>query len=171
MGPIGRPETSVRNNHSTPRNIPEEPSSHIRRGGSLKSRTVLKISINLLHKLDVAVGWRRIMGPKTRKFPRFITFYAWRNAAAFVASSGLKTNDLLHIKTSLWLVSLGFVSHICAVSYQCAVCLFNNKSLTLSSLAATQTGNIETEMPICIWDLNHIIIIITYCNWVFTRWE
>jgi len=38
MGPIGCPETSVRNRHYWLRNIPEERSSFLLRGGSLKSR-------------------------------------------------------------------------------------------------------------------------------------
>jgi hypothetical protein len=37
MGPIGRPETSVRNYHSTLCNIPEEHWSHLHHGRSLKS--------------------------------------------------------------------------------------------------------------------------------------
>jgi len=40
MGPIGYPETSVRNYHYLLYNGPEESSSHLLRGGSLKSRTV-----------------------------------------------------------------------------------------------------------------------------------
>jgi hypothetical protein len=39
MGPIGRPETSVRNYHYSPRNSPEERSSHLLRGGMLRSHT------------------------------------------------------------------------------------------------------------------------------------
>jgi len=39
MGPIGFPETSVRNYHSTLREIPKELRSHLYRGGSLKSHT------------------------------------------------------------------------------------------------------------------------------------
>jgi hypothetical protein len=38
MGPIGCPETSVRNYHSTLHNNPEELKSHLHRGGSLNSR-------------------------------------------------------------------------------------------------------------------------------------
>jgi hypothetical protein len=38
MGPIGCPETSVRNYHNSLRNSPEERSSHPRRGVSLTSR-------------------------------------------------------------------------------------------------------------------------------------
>jgi len=38
MGPIGCPETSVRNYHCALRKSPEESNSHLRRGGSLKSR-------------------------------------------------------------------------------------------------------------------------------------
>jgi hypothetical protein len=37
MGPIGSPETSVGSYHSTLRNSPEECSSHLHSGGSLKS--------------------------------------------------------------------------------------------------------------------------------------
>ena len=43
MGPLDCPETSVRNYHSTLRNIPEECRSHLHRGGSLKSRIVLHV--------------------------------------------------------------------------------------------------------------------------------
>jgi hypothetical protein len=39
MGPIGCPETSIKDYHTTPRNIPEERRSHQYRGGSLKSQT------------------------------------------------------------------------------------------------------------------------------------
>jgi len=38
MGPIGCPETSVKNYHYMLRNNPEERISHLLRGGSLKSR-------------------------------------------------------------------------------------------------------------------------------------
>jgi hypothetical protein len=37
MGPIGCPETSVRNNGYTLHNVPEEQRSHLLRGGNLKS--------------------------------------------------------------------------------------------------------------------------------------
>ena len=40
---LGCPETSVRNNHHSPRNNPEERSSHIR-GGRLKSRGQVQFS-------------------------------------------------------------------------------------------------------------------------------
>jgi hypothetical protein len=39
MGPIGCPETSVRNHHYSLRNDPEERRSRLLHGGSLKSRT------------------------------------------------------------------------------------------------------------------------------------
>ena len=39
MGPIGCSETSVMNYHYSLRNNPEERRSHLRRGGSLKSRS------------------------------------------------------------------------------------------------------------------------------------
>ena len=41
IGPIGCPETSVRNYNYTPRNSPEERSSHLLRCGSLISRILL----------------------------------------------------------------------------------------------------------------------------------
>jgi hypothetical protein len=43
MGPISCPETSVQNYHSKLRNIPKERRSHLRRGGSLKSRRFIII--------------------------------------------------------------------------------------------------------------------------------
>ena len=43
MVPIGCPETSVRNYHYSLRNTPEECSSHLLRGGCLKSRFVVYI--------------------------------------------------------------------------------------------------------------------------------
>jgi hypothetical protein len=46
MGPIGRPETSVRNYHYSLRNNPEERSSNLLRGGSLKSR-ILHVSFEI----------------------------------------------------------------------------------------------------------------------------
>jgi len=42
MGPLNCPETSVRNYHSTLRHIPEGRRSHLHRGGSLKSRIVIR---------------------------------------------------------------------------------------------------------------------------------
>jgi hypothetical protein len=42
MGPIGCPETSVKNYHSPLRNTPEERRSHVHRGGSLKSHRRLQ---------------------------------------------------------------------------------------------------------------------------------
>ena len=56
MGPIGCPETSVRNYRSTLRNIPEERRSHLHRGGSLKSR--MKITL-LKPTLVVSAADRR----------------------------------------------------------------------------------------------------------------
>jgi hypothetical protein len=43
MVPIGCPETSVNNYHTTPRNTPEDRRSHQHRDGSLKSRSGLCI--------------------------------------------------------------------------------------------------------------------------------
>ena len=50
MGPIGCPETSAQNYHSTPRNNPEAHRSHRHCSGSLKSRiNSLQFSKNCLH--------------------------------------------------------------------------------------------------------------------------
>ena len=46
MRPTGCPETSVRNYHYSLRNNPEERSSHLLRGESLKSRTLLTVRAN-----------------------------------------------------------------------------------------------------------------------------
>jgi len=43
MGPIGFPETSVRNYHYSLRNKPEELSSQLFRGGNLKSRVMCAV--------------------------------------------------------------------------------------------------------------------------------
>jgi len=43
MGPIGCPETSVRNYHYSPRNNHEERGSRLPRGGSLKSRIAAEV--------------------------------------------------------------------------------------------------------------------------------
>ena len=45
MGPIGCPETSVRNCHFTLRDSPEQRRSHLFRGGSLKSHTIQFIHV------------------------------------------------------------------------------------------------------------------------------
>jgi hypothetical protein len=42
IGPVGCPETSVSNYHYSLRNKPQERSSHLLRGGSLKSRIVYR---------------------------------------------------------------------------------------------------------------------------------
>jgi hypothetical protein len=48
MGPIGCPETSVHNYHSTLRNIRDERRCQLHRGGSLKSREVISLCANSL---------------------------------------------------------------------------------------------------------------------------
>jgi hypothetical protein len=45
MGPIGCPETSIRNSHYSLRNNPDERSSYLLRGGILKSRLHQQYSI------------------------------------------------------------------------------------------------------------------------------
>ena len=65
MGPIGCPETSVRNYHYSLCNDPEERSSNLLRGGSLKSRkdwcVLFSISLfrfwTLYNKHVIPVGW------------------------------------------------------------------------------------------------------------------
>jgi hypothetical protein len=57
MGPIGCPETSIRNYHSTLRKTPEERKSHLHRGGSLKSLSIsfLKTSQLMLYREIIVV--------------------------------------------------------------------------------------------------------------------
>jgi hypothetical protein len=47
MGPVRCPEMSVNNYHSTPRNIPEENRSDQHRCGSLKSRMLITLPVNV----------------------------------------------------------------------------------------------------------------------------
>jgi len=54
MGPIGCPETSVRNYHYLLRNNPEERSSHLLRDKSLKSR---KFHLDLQKELRQCYIW------------------------------------------------------------------------------------------------------------------
>ena len=53
MGPTGYPETSIRNYDTTLRNIPDERTSHLHRGGSLKTRKNSQFTTSRLleHKL------------------------------------------------------------------------------------------------------------------------
>ena len=51
LGPIGCPETSVRNYHYSLRNDPEECSSHLLRDESLKSRTPSAPLPNVVHAI------------------------------------------------------------------------------------------------------------------------
>ena len=46
VSPMGYPETSARNYHPTPRNIPEERSAHLHRGRSMKSRFCSYCAVN-----------------------------------------------------------------------------------------------------------------------------
>jgi hypothetical protein len=48
MGPVRCPDTSVKDYHSTVRNTPEECRSHQHRGGSLKSRTFITVSVQII---------------------------------------------------------------------------------------------------------------------------
>jgi hypothetical protein len=54
MGPIGCPETTVRNYHYSLRNNPEDRSSELLRGGSLKSRATCLLLRNLIQTKFVA---------------------------------------------------------------------------------------------------------------------
>jgi hypothetical protein len=49
MGPIRCPETSVKDYHSTLRNIQEDRRSHHHRGGSLKSRIIHALALSNAH--------------------------------------------------------------------------------------------------------------------------
>jgi hypothetical protein len=50
MGPIGCPETSVINSHCSLSNDPEEHSSHLLRGGSLKPRIRLGVYLSWMFR-------------------------------------------------------------------------------------------------------------------------
>ena len=62
MGPIGCPETSVRNYHYSLRNNPEEYSSHLLRRGSLKSRIVKRCIWSTALYLDTWESGSEITG-------------------------------------------------------------------------------------------------------------
>jgi hypothetical protein len=54
MEPIGFPETSLKNYHSTLRNIPEERRYHLQGDGSLKSRLEIScLGLFMPHSLSV----------------------------------------------------------------------------------------------------------------------
>ena len=73
MGPIGCPETSVRNYHYSLCNDPEERSSLLLRGGSLKSRNVIKMGC-------LTSGFRR----GVNEICDLLEFYAAYNVMQFV---------------------------------------------------------------------------------------
>ena len=59
IGQTGCPKTSVRNYHYSPRNDPEERSSDLLRGGSLKSHVsgiLLKFDVLLTFHLSITLG-------------------------------------------------------------------------------------------------------------------
>jgi hypothetical protein len=57
IGPIGCPETSVRNCHYSLRDIPEKRRSNLHRGGSLKTLQIHNVS---RMRSDVRIQWRKI---------------------------------------------------------------------------------------------------------------
>jgi hypothetical protein len=60
MGPIRCPETSVKNDHTTPRNIPEERKYHQHRGGSLKLEHIYPGD-----RTDFSSRYARVVSPAT----------------------------------------------------------------------------------------------------------
>ena len=70
-GTIGCPETSVRNCHYSLRNGPEERSSHLLRGGGLKTRLSLVLSLRMRMYLHTTPGpARRLTQPQIQWTPR-----------------------------------------------------------------------------------------------------
>jgi len=69
MGPIGCPETSVSNYHYTLLKSPEERSSRLLRGGSLKSvnNCIDCLRCGLSWMLNVECGWLSVCGRYARK--------------------------------------------------------------------------------------------------------
>jgi hypothetical protein len=63
MGPIGCPETSVRNCHHSLRNNPEERGSQLLRGGSLKSRKFIALFRNNLKAIFCYTKIKRLLLP------------------------------------------------------------------------------------------------------------
>jgi hypothetical protein len=61
MGPIGCPETSVQNCHSTLRNIPKEGRPHLHRGGSLKSRNANSTCTSVVHSSQEQKKQQRLL--------------------------------------------------------------------------------------------------------------
>jgi hypothetical protein len=70
MGPIPCPETSVKYYHMMLRNIPEERRSQQHRGGSRKSRNVLRLTLGARHSL-------RVFLCGCRGLPHFLLFRNW----------------------------------------------------------------------------------------------
>jgi hypothetical protein len=60
MGPIGCPETSVRNYHSTLIKIPQERRTNLHRVGSLKSRKILSVYCEALRNFCIGIIYIKI---------------------------------------------------------------------------------------------------------------
>jgi hypothetical protein len=83
MEPMGCSETSVKNYHSSLRNIPEERRSHLHRVGSLKSRTIqiwLKSNNNIGH-----FTWRPMYVCIVEKHK---IFHIWQSSTLFYSTYG-----------------------------------------------------------------------------------
>jgi hypothetical protein len=95
MGPIGCPETSVQNCHSTLRNIPCEGRTHLHRGASLKSRSQEWSSRTPIIVWHLSAGlngadWENIT---------FILHYPW--VFFTVARISVKMVQIIHVSEEL----------------------------------------------------------------------
>jgi len=72
MRPIGYPETSVMKYHYSLRNNPEERSSHLLRGGSLKSRKVRHVTAMPAYSSDETVQIHDLTTPFHSKIDKSV---------------------------------------------------------------------------------------------------
>jgi len=104
MGPIGCLETSVRNCHHSLRNNSEDRSSHLLRGGSLKSHRLTFVEINISVWKDVFVRiWWKIT---CWGYQRRSLFICIRHKTNHVDKSGRNTKFKKSVRTIYFVLSL-----------------------------------------------------------------
>jgi hypothetical protein len=86
MGPIGCPETSVHNYHSTLRNTPEECISHLHSGGSLKSRYVNVATFDYQNLYLTPVFPLRFLGQFPFIIPRFLVVSMFQRPHGYISA-------------------------------------------------------------------------------------
>jgi hypothetical protein len=88
MGPMGCPETSIRNYRHSLRNDPEEHGCHLRRGGSLKSLRVSELE-------KTATKWEELRGEYRGNMLKNLLIWAGAAERAVCCTS---TSDPLSLK-------------------------------------------------------------------------